>query len=58
LQVLQDVAEQLAQFAEDDAVLSPPPMPKREMSFCMSRLPQLAQATFLSPPMETSVSKQ
>ena len=37
LQVLQEVAEQLVQFAEEDAVLSPPPpMPKREMSFWIS----------------------
>jgi len=58
LQVLQEVAAQLEQLEEEDAVLSPPPpMPKREMSFCISRLPQLAQTTFFSPPMETSTSK-
>ncbi len=59
LQVLQEVAAQLEQLAEDDAVLSPPPpMPKREISFCIFLLPQLAQTIFFSPPMETSVSKQ
>jgi hypothetical protein len=37
LQVLQEVAEQVVQLAEDEAVLSAaPPIPKREMSFWMS----------------------
>jgi hypothetical protein len=59
LQVLQDVAEQLEQLADEEAVLSPPPpMPKREISFLMSWLPQLAQTTFFSPPIETRDSKR
>lgn len=58
MQVLQEVAEQEVQLADEDLIrLLPPPIPKEEMSFWISGLPQLAQETLFSPPMETIFSK-
>jgi hypothetical protein len=58
LQVLQEVAEQVAQlFEEELRRLLPPPIPKEEKSFCMSLLPQELQDTSFSFPIETTDSK-
>jgi hypothetical protein len=57
--VLQLWEEQVEQLLDDEPVRSlPPPIPKAENSFLMSLLPQSAQQTELSLPIETSVSKQ
>jgi hypothetical protein len=59
LQVLQEVAEQVVQLDEEVLIrLLPPPIPKEEMSFCISLLPHSEQATFFSAPIDTRVSKR
>jgi hypothetical protein len=57
LQVLQDVAEQLAQLSDEFFMrLLPPPMPNAETSLRISRLPHPEQVTPFSPPIETRTS--
>jgi hypothetical protein len=57
LQLLQELAEHVAQAFDEDLVrLLPPPMPKEEMSFWRSLFPQTGQEIFFSPPIETRVS--
>jgi hypothetical protein len=59
LQVLQDLAEHVAQPAEEDLMrLAPPPMPNEETSFFKSRPPQDAQQISCSRPMRTRASKR
>jgi hypothetical protein len=56
--VLHEVAEHVAQLLEEDlSRLLPPPMPKEEKIFCISLLPQAAQETDFSLPIETRLSK-
>jgi len=56
--VLHVLAEQVEQlFEEVLRRLLPPPIPKEEKSFWMSLLPQAAQETPFSFPIETRVSK-
>lgn len=58
LQVLQEAAEHVAQLLEEDlSRLLRPPMPKEEKIFCISLLPQAAQETDFSFPIETRLSK-
>ena len=58
LQLLQEVAEQVEQAAEELlSRLLPPPMPKEEKSFWMSLLPQAEQETVFSFPIATRASK-
>lgn len=58
LQVLQEVAEHVAQLLEEDlSRLLPPPMPKEEKIFFISLLPQAAQETDFSFPIDTRLSK-
>jgi hypothetical protein len=55
--VLHEVAEHVAQLLEEDlSRLLPPPMPKEERIFCISLLPQPAQETDFSFPIETRLS--
>ncbi len=58
LHVSHVVAEQVVQAAEEELRrFSSPPIPKEENSFCISLLPQEAQETLFSLPIETRLSK-